>query len=400
MISVSEALKIIHAARPELGTEIRPVLKTQGLRSADNVKAKLTQPPFDASAMDGYAVKLADVTHSGAILQIIGEAPAGTPFAGTVGAGEAVRIFTGSPLPKGADHILIQENATRDGAILSVDTPSESARHIRRAGIDFKTGDTLIPKGKIITAADIALASAGNHAELRVQTRPRVAIIASGDELREPGSTLGPGQIISSNSSGLAAYIKDWGGIPKVMGIARDNIKSIRALIDDAGDADIFLPIGGASVGDYDFMKAAFIDAGFSLSFEKVAVRPGKPTWFGTRGPARVLGLPGNPASAYVCAHVFLKALMGAPQTFHTLPLTNGINANGPRETFLRGEAKLDTNGQVRITAFPRQDSSLITPLAKANVLIRLPANAGPWQPGDKIDTLSLSAQTGLRLSS
>lgn len=390
MISVSEALEIIKTARLGWGIETVSLVDAIGAQAAQDIVSNVTMPPFDASAMDGYAVQLEDVGNVGAKLEVIGEAPAGSPFKGCVNSGQAVRIFTGSPLPKGANHILIQENATREGDRLSVNEASDAARHIRFAGIDFSKDDILIPKGKTITAPDIALAAAGNHASVQICKRPKVAIIASGDELREPGSDLKDGQIISSNSLGLAALIRDWGADPHIMGIAKDSVKSIRTLIDAAEGADIFLPIGGASVGDYDFMKAAFKESGFETAFEKIAVRPGKPTWFGTRGKSLVLGLPGNPASAYVCAHVFLRTLISGPPILRKLPLKNEIKANGPRETFLRGCAEIDATGQAWVTAFPKQDSSLITPLAQANVLLRLPAAAGPWGVGDMVEVLSL----------
>lgn len=390
MISVKDALGILDAAQSHGNIVQQPLMDAIGTQAASDVHAKVTQPPFDASAMDGYAVRLEDIQDSGNTLKVIGEAPAGSPFEGTIKSGQAVRIFTGSPIPIGADTILIQENAAREGDIITVLEPAETHRHIRKAGIDFNTGDTLIHKGQYIQATDIALAAAGNHATIDVFERPIVTIIASGDELREPGSDLQDGQIVSSNSLGLAALIRMWGGTPQIAGIAKDNIESIQNLIQAPENTDIFLPIGGASVGDYDFMKAAFKDLGFVTHFEKVAVKPGKPTWFGKRQGQLVLGLPGNPASAYVCAHLFLKPLLGHTHIMRRASLAEPVPANGPRETYIRGRLSLDDKGCLFARPFPRQDSSLITPLAKANVLIRLAPHNGPWNAGDDIDVIPL----------
>jgi len=237
------------------------------------------------------------------------------------------------------------------------------------------------------------LAAAANHAELPIYKRPVVALIANGDELKAPGSAVQDGDIISSNSAGLGALIQSWGGTPLDLGIANDSLESITACIKAAKDADIIVPIGGASVGDYDYMRAAFKDARLELIFEKIAVRPGKPTWFGTLGEQLVLGLPGNPASATVCAHLFLKFLMGHATEIPTSKavLTISMGANGPRETYARGRVYISGKGIAEVTPFPRQDSSLLTPFAKANVLIKFPANTGPWKVGDILDVVSLN---------
>jgi len=388
MISVAQALDLIAAKRPDYGTEQVPLSKALGARSAEDVKAHLTMPPFAASAMDGYAARLSDST-AGNTLRVIGEAPAGMPYAGQVGKGEAIRIFTGGHLPSGADNIIIQENVTRNGETIKITTGSETSRHIRRAGIDFKKNDTLITKNTIMGPADIALAASGNHNHLSVYRRPKVAILANGDELQPPGSALKPGQIISSNSAGIGALVKHWGGDPIDMGIAADNLKSITAVIHAAKDADIIVPVGGASVGDYDYMKQAFEALGYTKSFSKIAVRPGKPTWFGTLGQQRVLGLPGNPASAAVCAHLFLRPLITGAIKPSPAILDADLPANGSRETYLRGQLYMK-DGQLTAKPFPRQDSSLITPLARSNALIKLAANSGPWQQGDTIETLPL----------
>lgn len=391
MISVSEALNIIRSHRPVMKAVDTPLLGSVGAVCASDVTANVTMPPFDASAMDGYGVRFQDAQTSGRTLSVIGEAPAGTPFEGRVGPNETVRIFTGSPMPDGTDHVVIQENVTRTGDTILLNEDSETPRHIRKAGIDFAAGDTLINKGETINPAHIALAASGNHAVLPVLRRPRVAILASGDELRPPGSDLKAGQIINSNMAALSALIAHWGGVPINLGIAKDSLEHIAERIEQAEEVDIIVPIGGASVGDYDFMKDAFSNAGFENLFKKIAVRPGKPTWFAKKDSQCVLGLPGNPASAMVCAHLFLKPLIGAAVNNPVkIPLSSGLTSNGPRETYLRGAVSLGNDGHLSVKPFPRQDSSLITPFVRSNALIKLPPNAGPWTTGNMIDVLPL----------
>ena len=392
MISVSDALALLTQHRAARSVISVPLADSLGAILAKDIKAGVTLPPLAASAMDGYAVKLADVTTAGAVLTVIGEAPAGHPYGGTVNTGEAIRIFTGGAVPAGADHIVIQENAVRDGDRLTTLFDNDAPRHIRQAGIDFKAGDTLLAQGTQIGPMDIAVAAAANHAALPIYKRPVIALIANGDELKAPGSAVTDTDIISSNPAGLGALIRHWGGEVMDMGIASDSLESITALIHKAKKADIIVPVGGASVGDHDYMRDAFKACGLTSIFEKVAVRPGKPTWFGQMGQQRVLGLPGNPASATVCAHLFLKILMGANQAlrFAKSRITQPLPDNGPRETYMRALAKVSHSGQLEVTPFPRQDSSLLTPLTKANVLIRLPVNSGPWKTGELLDILPL----------
>jgi len=368
MISVNTAISSIIAHRGITKTVSAPLSEALGTRLAKNVTAKVTLPPRDASAMDGYAVRLADVRAKASTLRVIGEAPAGSPFKGKVNQGEAVRIFTGGAVPTTTDY--------------------ETARHIRKAGIDFKTGDILIKADTRLAPAHIALAAAANHDALPIFKPPVVALIANGDELKPPGYEVEKGDIISSNAAGLGALILSWGGNVMDMGIASDSVESILALIKAAKEADIIVPIGGASVGDYDFMRTAFKEAGLNLVFEKIAVRPGKPTWFGTLGNQTVLGLPGNPASATVCAHLFLKILMHRADNISTQKavLTQPLPANGPRETYLRGHLEVSDKGITQVMPFPRQDSSLLTPFARANILLRLHPDTGPWDKGDLVE--------------
>ena len=393
LISVETALSILaqHGCRAE--EETVPLSQALGRRLAQPVIARLTLPPSDVSAMDGYAVRVADVREAGAELKLIGETPAGNVPTRSLGPGETMRIFTGAPLPEGADHILVQEEAERDGEIVRVTAAQGDAQFVRRAGIDFHTGDALVVAGTRLGPAELAIAAAGNHASLAVERRPKVAIIAGGNELRPPGSDLKPGQIVDSISTALGALVRCWGGEPVTTGIARDSVASIREQIDAASDADIIVPVGGASVGDHDHTKAAFAEAGAEIVFSKIAVKPGKPTWFARRGEQRVLGLPGNPASAYVCAHLFLRQLLpSAPnQDIFPASLLAPLAANGSRETYLRGRAIAGPAG-MRVEALPNQDSSLLRPFLTANCLIRRPAGTSAAAEGDTVDCLPLTA--------
>ena len=393
-ISVTEAIALLGEHRPQRPVEWVPLDSALGRTLAGDVAARVTLPPRDSSAMDGYAVRLADVAKAGARLRIIGEAPAGTPFSGSVRPGQAVRLFTGSAMPDGADHVLIQEHAMRDGDHLTTTEAEPRARHIRRAGIDFRTGDILLPAGKVLGPADIAVAAAADHAVLPVHKRLRVAILANGDELRPPGGDPATGSVVSSNSAGLAALIRSWGGEAIDLGIASDSVKSIQAHIGQAQAADIILPVGGASVGDHDHMFDAFEGLGLKPVFRKIAVKPGKPTWFGRLGDQSVLGLPGNPASALVCAHLFLRPLLTgqAQLDLVSAQITHPLAANGPRETFLRGTCTVIGGVGRRVEVLPDQDSSLVTAFLQANCLVRREANASQIGATDLIQIVPLWA--------
>ena len=392
MISVDEALKHLHEARPDFGTETVPLNETSGRVLMDPIIANVSRPPADVSAMDGYAVRLDDVSNAGAKLDIIGEAPAGTPFEGTLTPGSAVRIFTGGEIPSGADHIVIQEDVDREDNTIVCRNAYPEPEFIRKAGRDFKTGDTLVPAGTLIGPAEIAVSAAANHAHLTVRRRPVVGILANGDELRAPGSDLKPGEIVNSNPFGLSALIQSWGGTPVDLGIAEDRIDAICEKIDAADMIDILLPIGGASVGDHDHMRAAFAEMGFAPVFQKIAVKPGKPTWFSKREKQLVLGLPGNPASAFVCAHLFLRALIEGDPTLQTCPahLSAPLPANGPRENFLRAIIELGDEGQIFVHPSSDQDSSLITPFLSAGALIRRLPSAPEAKAGERVEIVTL----------
>lgn len=376
-----DALEIILGQATRLQAEAAALESALGRICAAPLNAKLTHPPQDMSAMDGYAVQFSDIA-VGTNLDVIGQAAAGSPFSGTLAPGQAVRVFTGSVIPAGADHVLIQEDVTSDGDMITINAAQAAPRHIRPAGIDFTIGDTLIAPGTRITPFHQAAAASANHDQIQVSRRPTVAILASGDELKHPGSALEPGQIISSTPYALASLIEAWGGEPHFLGIAGDSEAAIITHLEAAKSADIIVPLGGASVGDHDHMRAAFANIGTDILVEKVAIRPGKPTWFGTCAGQLVLGLPGNPASALVCAHIFLQPLIGRMTgnqglaATEQIPVSKPLNSNGPRETFLRARVSTSPDGTRTIQPLPNQDSSLITPFLQATHLLVRPAHS------------------------
>ena len=394
LISVATALAAISAAAKPMGVQSVPLEKLNGHVLAENTLAKTTLPPLDASAMDGYAVKLEDHHTQGSTFNQIGESPAGNPFQGMVGSDETVRIFTGGAVPDGANHVIMQENVSSDGDTVTLIEPISPASHIRKAGIDFSEGQLIVNAGTKLDAYAIALLAAANHGEAPVRKRPKVALIANGDELVEPGAKLRIGAIVSSNPSGLAPLIASWGADPIFAGISSDDPEAIKAQISACADADILVPIGGASVGDRDFMRPVFTELGYKKIFEKVAVKPGKPVWFGTmpkeNSPQYVLGLPGNPASALVTAHVFLKALIDGlihasepSHNFIAAHVTHPMNAATWRAEYIRAYAKIDEHGAVQVTAIPRQDSSLLTPFLTANCFLVRDPEAPALEAGD-----------------
>lgn len=390
MISVSQAQSILADYVPHLVRRSVKLEAALGRVCAEDVPAQITRPPVDASAMDGYAVRLEDVRNSGASLKVIGEIPAGSAFAERINAGEAVRIFTGSPLPDGADHIILQERAERYDDSIRIHEASDTPQFVRPAGMDFFTGDIIIPALTRLGPKEIALAAAGNHVKISVLSKPRIAIFAAGDELISPGSARAVGKIVNSNSSALSALINQWGGNISDVGLAKDDTVEIGKMFDSAKGADILVPVGGASVGDYDYMRKVFKQLGGKMIFESVAVKPGKPTWFGLLDDTPVLGLPGNPASAIVCAYLFLRRLMGSPpEEYKKAHLTHTLPHNGPRETYLRAVVSCQ-NGKLTVRSLPRQDSSLLTPFQEANALLRRLPNAEPGHAGDLAQIINL----------
>ncbi|MBV2361149.1 molybdopterin molybdotransferase MoeA [Thalassococcus sp. CAU 1522] len=388
MISVAEALDRLFALAPVLPSEDVPLVEAAGRVLAHPMLTRRTQPPFSASAMDGYAVT--DAT-PGATLTVIGEAAAGSGFDGPVADGQAVRIFTGAPVPHGATRIVIQEDVTRDGDTITLGETLDQGTHIRPAGGDFGRDFTFAAPKRLVPQ-DIALLAAMNHATLPVTRRPVVALISTGDELVQPGEDPGPDQIVASNTFGLHALLRDLGASPRILPIARDNPDSLRFVLGLVDDADLVVTIGGASVGDHDLVAQVAGEMGLERAFHKVAMRPGKPLMSGRLGDAMMVGLPGNPVSAMVCGHVFLapvvRAMLGLgahPAARRTAPLADVAPANGPREHYMR--ATLGPDG-IRIAA--NQDSSLLSLLAASNALVVRPPNDPARNAGDRVAYLPL----------
>ncbi len=378
LLSVADALsRVLEHAMPLPAEEV-PVAEADGRVLAYALKARRTQPPADVSAMDGYAVRATDVVNPPVRLNIIGEVAAGRPFDHAIGPGEAARIFTGGVIPDGADTIIIQEHARRDGDSVEIERSSAKGRHIRVRGLDFKAGDALLSAGHRLTARDLALAAAMNHPLVPVHRRPKIALFATGDELVPPGMEPAPGQIVSSNTISLAALARAEGAEVEDLGIVGDRLDDTVAAVRRARarGADILLTRGGASVGDYDLVQKAFAAEGMALSFWRLALRPGRPLMHGRLGAMHVLGLPGNPVSSYVCAFLFLVPLIRrmSGRTDLALPTESAvlgidIAANDERADYLRATLKAGPEGPVAIP-FPVQDSSMMAPLAKANCLV------------------------------
>ena len=361
---------------------------------AEDVASRINQPPFDASAMDGYAVRAADVATAPAELTVIGEAPAGQAFDGAVASGQAVRIFTGAPVPGGADTVVIQEDTRLDGSTVRVLEAATPGQFVRPLGLDFKLGEVLLEAGCRLGSREIALAAAMNHPALPVRRRPRVAILATGDELIAPGGTPRPDQIISSNNFGMAAFVGQAGAEPVDLGIAGDTTEALVGGIERATGADVLITLGGASVGDHDLVQHALERLGMSLDFWKIAMRPGKPLMFGTLGATRVLGLPGNPVSTFVCARIFLRplldALLGArpEEPARRALLGADMGENDERQDYMRAIMNRGDDGGLIATPYPKQDSSMLRTLAEANCFIVRPPLDRPRKRGEPVDIL------------
>lgn len=378
LLSVAEALRRVLAEAKPLPAVEMTLNDAHGLVLAQDLAALRTQPPAANSAMDGYAVRAADVAQAPVTLDIIGEIAAGHPFHGTVGAGQAARIFTGGVMPAGSDTVVIQEHTTRDGDKVTVKKPTAKTRNVRNAGIDFSQGDALLAKGRRLTDRDLMLAAAMNYPRLAVHRRPKVAVLGTGDELVPPGSTTKPGQIVYSNGFALLALVRSEGAEPIDLGVVGDSIEATVDAIRKARDAgaDVLVTTGGASVGDHDLVQKALAAEGLSLSFWRIALRPGRPTMHGKLGAMQVLGLPGNPVSSYVCAFLFLvpliRTLMGRSDI--ELATTDAILGrdmaeNDERQDYLRATLAEGPAGPI-VTPLPAQDSSLMAPLAKADCLL------------------------------
>ncbi|WP_375173278.1 gephyrin-like molybdotransferase Glp [Pseudooceanicola sp.] len=390
MISVGEALERLFALTSPLSVENVTLVEARGRVLASPVTARRDQPPFAASAMDGYAIRAADLA-GGPPLLVIGEAAAGRAFDGEVGAGEAARIFTGAPLPAGADTVVIQEDVIREGDRITVtDTPAPGA-NIRAAGGDFRIGDQ-ISAPRVISPSDMALMAAMNVPQVSVTRRPVVALIPTGDELVQPGEEPGPDQIVASNSYGLHGLLSASGAEVRLLPIARDRIEALETVMGLAAGADLVITIGGASVGDHDLVAKAASGIGMEQSFYKIAMRPGKPLMAGRLGDAAMIGLPGNPVSAMVCGHIFvvpvIRHMLGlgaAPAPRLRAPLAVDIPANGPREHYMR--ARVTETG---IAPDDRQDSALLSVLSASGALLVRAPDAPAGKAGEMAEYLPL----------
>ena len=391
-LSVNEARSRILDDAVATEAETVELLSADRRVLAEDLKALRTQPPFDVSAMDGYAVRADDIKSFPSRLRVIGESAAGHGFHQEVESGQAVRIFTGAPVPAGTDTIIIQEDTTRDGDEVIINECVPEAGHIRQRGFDFQEGQPLITAGKMLTSRDITLAAAMEHASLHVHRKPTVGLIATGDELVLPGQPTGPDQIVCSNPFGIAAIVERAGGQAHFLGIAKDDRADLTALCERGRDMDVLVTIGGASVGDHDIVAPVLQDMGMSLDFWRIAMRPGKPLMFGRLAQTFVIGLPGNPVSSLICTWVFIvpliMRLLGRADT--ALPsmsakLSVPITANGPREHYMRGVARTEPDGTLSVAPVRSQDSSLLSPLAEADVLIVRPPLDPARAPGDQV---------------
>ncbi|MGQ0486674.1 MAG: molybdopterin molybdotransferase MoeA [Hyphomicrobiales bacterium] len=396
LLPVEEALaRILKDVKP-IAAEAVPLNKAAGRVLAEALKARRDQPPFAASAMDGYAVRAEDVAAAPVRLKVIGMAAAGHAFKGALKAGEAVRIFTGAPLPRGADCVVIQENTTAEEGFVTVNQPVRAAQNARARGLDFKAGETLLAPGIRINARDIGLAAAMNRANLRVRRKPLVAVIATGDELVLPGARPRPDQIVSSNSHALTAMAEHFGARVLNLGIVADTLKATLRAIARAAAADILMTSGGASVGEHDFVQEALKRSGVKVDFWKIAMRPGKPFMYGRRGRQRVMGLPGNPVSALVCARLFLKpllnVLLGLPAESEPMQarLGSSMKANDSRQDYVRATLRQAPDGARIVTPFALQDSSMQRTLRESHCLIVRPPLAPAAAEGDLVVILPL----------
>lgn len=395
---VAEArARIVDSFAPLPGEQV-PVSEALGRVLAAPVAARRTQPPADVSAMDGYAVRAADTASVPAVLRQVGVSAAGAGFEGAVGPGETVRIFTGAPVPDGADAIAIQENARVDGTAVTIVEAPRAGRYVRKAGLDFAAGDSGLDEGRLLGARDLGLAAAMNHPWLTVRRRPRVAILATGDEIVMPGEPVGRHRIVSANSVALAAVVRACGGVPVMAGIAPDEESALLAMARGARGHDLLLTTGGVSVGDRDLVRQALGGAGMTVDFWRIAMRPGKPLMFGRLDGTPVLGLPGNPVSALVCALVFarpaLSRLLGRDsgeedgRWRRRVTLARPLPANDRREDYLRAALSAGADGGLRAAPFDVQDSSMISALARSDCLVVRPPHAPAAAAGDPADAL------------
>ena len=395
MISVAEARARVRAAFRPTPPETIPIGEAAGRVLVEDARAKYDQPPFPVSAMDGYAVRAADAARIPATLQVIGSAPAGHPFQGRVNAGEAVRIFTGGVVPEGADAIVIQEDTEIAADNVTVKQAAKPARHIRKAGLDFRKGDVLVAAGTRLSARDLPLLAAGDLANVAVRMKPAVSMAATGDELSRPGETRKPGGIVASSGYGLSALIRAWGGEPRDLGILPDTVEAISGIAAASRGADLIVTLGGASVGEHDLIQKALGPKGFALDFWKIAMRPGKPLIFGRLRDTPLIGLPGNPVSSLVCSLLFVKPAIEAmldiaPRDDTAFArLAGELPANDTRQDYIRAKTAI-RDGELWVEPFAVQDSSMLKLLAEASALIVRPPHAQEIHAGERVEILPL----------
>jgi len=394
MISVDEAVSRIISAFAPLSCETVAITGAVGRVLAEDVIAGFDQPPAPISAMDGYAVRAAEANRD-AELAVIGEAPAGRPFAGSLGSGQAVRIFTGGVLPEGADAVVIQEDTAARGDRVVVKEVPKPGENVRQRGLDFRAGEILLRRGHRLSARDLALLAAANFPGVIVRRKPRIALVATGDELSRPGEARKAGGVVASSTYALQAMVQKWGGDARDIGILPDRTEAFAGLPEAAKDADLIVTQGGASVGDHDLVQTALKPLGFALDFWKIAMRPGKPLIFGRLRDTPFIGLPGNPVSAMVCAILFIQPAIASMlgMTYRAgvtrAQLASPLRANGSRQDYIR--ARLSQSDGVLIAhPFSLQDSSMQKTFAQAGGLVVRPPNAPAAQAGDKIDVLLL----------
>jgi molybdopterin molybdotransferase len=396
MISVDEAVQRITRTFSSLPSEKIALADALGRVLARDAIAPLDQPPAPMSAMDGYAVKSADA-RVGAELTVIGEAAAGHPYDGHVGAGQAVRIFTGGVVPEGADAVVLQEDVELRGKIVRIRETQPPGENVRERGLDFRIGDVLLQRGRRLSARDIAVLASADFAQLEVTRKPRVAVVATGDELTRPGEPRAPGGIVASSTYAVQAMVREWGGEPIDLGIVPDRIDELARLPAATREMDLIITLGGASVGDHDLIQKALAPHGFTLDFWKIAMRPGKPLIFGRLNEAPLLGLPGNPVSSMVCAIIFVRpaiaAMLGAPNKnlIRTARLTVALKANGKRQDYIRAKLKV-SDGRLTAEPFALQDSSMQKVFAHADALIIRPVDAPAAIAGDEVQVLLLES--------
>jgi molybdopterin molybdotransferase len=393
----SARARMLRAVRP-LGSEPVPLALAASRTLAESLFATRDQPPFRSSAMDGYAVRSADLARKR--FHIVGEAAAGGAYAGLIEEGEAVRIFTGAPVPAGADAVVPQERARRDGSDVLIDETAQPGKNIRDLAIDFSAGSPLIDAGTRLHPRHIALVAAAGIGAVKVSRTPHVAMLATGSELATPGEAAGSHQIYDSVTFGLGAMIESWGGCPQRLPPSRDSKAAVSsAILAAIAAADLVVIVGGASVGDYDVVKQALATSGLQISVPKVAVRPGKPTWFGTLEHKPILGLPGNPAAAFVCAALFLRPLLHAflartaASRYIPAVLDGLVEKCGENEAYLRARATVGDDARLVARPFDNQDTSLVSVFASANALIRRSPNSGPALRGSLVDLLLLDCE-------